>query len=52
MDWYISKDYKHAINEIAYSCKGKELMNYNRLIMGWWVKNTKNLFSLPHCSTF
>jgi hypothetical protein len=22
-DWYISKDYKHAKNEVVYACKGK-----------------------------
>jgi hypothetical protein len=42
-DWYISKDYKHAKNEVVYACEGKELMNYNRLIMGWCVKNTKKI---------
>jgi hypothetical protein len=22
-DWYISKDYKHAKNEVVYACEGK-----------------------------
>jgi len=25
---------------------------YNRLLMGWWGRNAKTLFSLPHCFTF